>query len=391
MRPAQNPLAITHVRHWLIYIPFESPIVWGSGKRAGSTRLVAEVTTAGGIKGYGETIALLDFVPTVFEKVVAPLALGRSVADVETLHRHVLGAGYYHHERAAVMALAAVEMAMWDALGRHAGLPLHALWGGAYRTEIELSAYLFVADPAGCAEMAKRFLDQGFTTFKLKIGHDPDSDLRLVEAVRRTIGDAVPLRADVNGAWTPGTARRQLDKLKAFDLAYIEQPLVLHDLLGHAELRQVQSTPVALDESAYTLGDVGNIVRMGAADVILLDPHEEGGLWQCIKAAGIAEAAGLPVTLHSGGELGLSQAAYLHLAAAIPNMSIAIDTEYYYHVDDIIPVPHAIAHGRLPVPTGPGLGVTPDLARLDALTTTTVIGAYLDPDRPGWFSEKPKY
>lgn len=391
MPSAQNPLTITHVRHWLIYIPFESPIVWGSGKRAGSTRLVAEVTTAGGVKGYGETIALLDFVPTVFEKVVAPLALGRSVADVETLHRHVLGAGYYHHERAAVMALAAIEMAMWDALGRHAGLPLHALWGGAYRNEIELSAYLFVADPAGCAEMAKRFLDQGFTTFKLKIGHDPDSDLRLVEAVRRTIGDAVPLRADVNGAWTPGTARRQLDKLKAFDLAYIEQPLVLHDLLGHAELRQVQSTPVALDESAYTLGDIGNIVRMGAADVILLDPHEEGGLWQCIKAAGIAEAAGLPVTLHSGGELGLSQAAYLHLAAAIPNMSIAIDTEYYYHVDDIIPVPHAIVHGRLPVPTGPGLGVTPDLARLDALTTTTVIGAYLDPDRPGWFSEKPKY
>ena len=391
MPPAQNPLTITHVRHWLIYIPFESPIVWGSGKRPGSTRLVAEVTTAGGIKGYGETIALLDFVPTVFEKVVAPLALGRSVADVETLHRHVLGAGYYHHERAAVMALAALEMAMWDALGRHAGLPLHALWGGAYRSEIELSAYLFVAEPAGCAEMAKRFLDQGFTTFKLKIGHDPDSDLRLVEAVRRTIGDAIPLRADVNGAWTPGTARRQLDKLKAFDLAYIEQPLVLHDLLGHAELRQVQSTPVALDESAYTLGDIGNIVRMGAADVILLDPHEEGGLWQCIKAAGIAEAAGLPVTLHSGGELGLSQAAYLHLAAAIPNLPIAIDTEYYYHVDDIIPVPHAIAHGRLPVPTGPGLGVTPDLARLDALTTTTVIGAYLDSDRPGWFSEKPKY
>ncbi|MET0742836.1 MAG: enolase C-terminal domain-like protein, partial [Microvirga sp.] len=109
------------------------------------------------------------------------------------------------------------------------------------------------------------------------------------------------------------------------------------------------------------------------------------------KAAGIAESAGLPVTLHSGGELGLSQAAYLHLAAAIPNMSIAIDTEYYYHVGDIIPVPHEITHGRLPVPTGPGLGVTPDLARLDALTTTRVIGAYLDPDRPGWFAEKPKY
>ena len=254
-----------------------------------------------------------------------------------------------------------------------------------------MSAYLFVADPQGCADMAARFLDQGYTTFKLKIGHDLASDLSLVEAVRRTIGDDPPLRADVNGAWTPGTARRQLDRLKAYDLAYIEQPLVLDDLIGHAELRKVQTVPVALDESAYTLNDVGNIVRMGAADVILLDPHEQGGLWQCLKAAAITEAAGLPVTLHSGGELGLSQAAYLHLAAAIPNMSIAIDTEYYYHTVDIIKDPHEIKAGRLPVPTGPGLGVTPDIDRLDSLRTTKVIGAYLDADRPGWFAEKPKY
>ena len=137
-----DPLVITAIRHWLIYIPFDNPIVWGSGKRAGSTRLVVEVTTAGGVKGYGETISLLDFVPVVLEKVVVPLALGRRVSDTERLHRHVMGAGYYHHERAVVMALTAVEMAMWDALGRHAGLPLHQLWGGAYRSEIEVSAYL---------------------------------------------------------------------------------------------------------------------------------------------------------------------------------------------------------------------------------------------------------
>lgn len=386
-----NPLSIVAVRHWLVYVPFESPIVWGSGKRAGSTRLVVELTTAGGTKGYGETIALLDFVPAVLEKVVLPLALGRSVADVERLHRHVLGAGYYHHERAAVMALAAVEMAMWDALGRATGLPLHALWGGAYRETIELAAYLFVADPRACGEAASRFRDQGYTTFKVKIGHDEGSDLALVESVRRAIGPSLPLRADVNGAWTPGTARRQLARLEPFDLSYVEQPLVLHDLPGHAELRRAQPVPIALDESAYTLGDVGNIVRAGAADVVLLDPHETGGLWQCLKAAAVAESAGLPVTLHSGGELGLSQAAYLHLAAAIPNMSIAIDTEYYYHREDIVRAPFAIRDGRLPVPTGPGLGVEVDLAALERLRSDVVIGAYLDPDRPGWFAEKPKY
>jgi L-rhamnonate dehydratase len=389
MKP--DPLVITAIRHWLIYIPFDSPIVWGSGKRAGSTRLVVEVTTAGGIKGYGETISLLDFVPVVLEKVVVPLALGRRVSETERLHRHVMGAGYYHHERAVVMALTAVEMAMWDALGRHADLPLHQLWGGAYRSEIEVSAYLFVADPKACGEMAKKFADDGYGTFKVKIGHDAASDVALVESVRKAIGPKAPLRADVNGAWMPGTARTVLEKLKPYDLAYIEQPLVLHDLIGHAALRKAQSIPVALDESAYTLGDIGNIVRMEAADIILLDPHEQGGLWQCIKGGGIAESAGLPVTLHSGGELGFSQAAYLHLAASIPNMSIAIDTEYYYHTDDVITSPFRAENGRMKVPTGPGLGVEPDLEKLENFRSSKVIGAYLDPDRPDWFPEKPKY
>jgi L-rhamnonate dehydratase len=385
-----DPLTITATRHWLVYIPFDSPIVWGSGKRAGSTRLIVEVTTAAGLKGYGETIALLDFVPVVLEKVVLPLAIGRSVADVERLHRHVLGAGYYHHERAVVMALAAVEMAMWDALGKHARLPLHALLGGAYRRDIELAAYLFVADPKACAETAARFRDEGYATFKVKIGHDEGSDIALMESVRRTIGVG-PLRADVNGAWSPGTARRQLEKLKGLDLAYVEQPLVLHDLQGHAELRRAQSVPIAIDEGAYTLGDVGNVIRAGAADVVLLDPHEEGGVWQCVKAAGVAEAAGIPVTLHSGGELGLSQAAYLHLAASIPNMNIAIDTEYYYHAADIVTRPFEIRDGKLAAPQEPGLGVTPDFDALERFVSSRVIGAYLDPDRPGWFAEKPKY
>ena len=94
--------------------------------------------------------------------------------------------------------------------------------------------------------------------------------------------------------------------------------------------------PIALDESAYTLQDVGNIVRAQAADVILLDPHEAGGLWQTVKAAAIAESVGIPVTLHSGGELGLSQAAYLHLAASIPNLTLAIDNEITHLAGDVI-------------------------------------------------------
>jgi L-rhamnonate dehydratase len=140
---------------------------------------------------------------------------------------------------------------------------------------------------------------------------------------------------------------------------------------------------------AYTLNDVGNIVRAGAADVILLNPHESGGLWQCVKAAGVAESVGLPVTLHCGGELGLSQAAYLHLAASIPNMTLAIDNEKDYLGGDIVSPISTIENGRLDVPTGPGLGVEVDADAVERYAVDAITGAYLDPSRPGWFPMKP--
>jgi glucarate dehydratase len=382
---------ITSIRHWLVHVPFTAPIVWGSGSRSGPTRLVVEIITSGGIRGYGETICLLDSIEPVLVNVVMPLALGKGIDQAENLTRHVLGAGYYHHKRAAVMALCAVEMAMWDALGRHAGQPLHRLWGGTYRSEVDFAAYLFVNDAAKVADVAREFASRGYRSFKLKIGVDERSDIALTRAVRGAIGDGVPLRVDVNGAWTTGTAKRQCAKLAELDLAYVEQPLELDDLAGHAELRRAQPIPIALDESAYTLADVGNIVRAGAADVILLDPHESGGLWSCVKAAAVAESVNIPVTLHSGGELGLSQAAYLQLAASIPNMSISIDTEHDYLGADVITEPFRIEGGALSVPTGPGLGVDVDLDQLERYRVDRIRGAYLDPQRPGWFPVKPAY
>lgn len=383
-------MRITKVDHFLVRMPFTEDILWGSGRRIGTTRLICKIETDQGITGWGETISLIAAVPAVFADVVAPLALGYPVADAERFHRHVLGAGYYHHKRAAVMAIAAMEMAMWDALGKQAGLPLYALWGGRWRQEVEASAYLFTNDRQGLSERLKRFLDLGYTTFKVKIGFDEATDLALAETARGVIGDK-PLRLDVNGAWTVPTAKRQLEKLRRFDPAYVEQPLELDDLAGHAALVSASPVPIALDESAYTLSDVGNIVRASAADIVLLDPHEAGGLWQTIKAAAICESVGIPVTLHSGAELALSQSAYIQLAASIPNMNIAIDTERAYLGDDISPNPPVLRDGRFAVPEGPGLGVEIDETALEKYRVDGIVGAYLDKARPDWFPVKPAY
>jgi L-rhamnonate dehydratase len=384
-------MKITGVDHWLVRMPFKEDILWGSGRRTGTTRLIVKIATDAGIVGWGETISLIEPVRAVFSKVVAPLAVGYPVQDVERFGRHVLGAGYYHHKRAAVMAIAAMEMAMWDALGKAAALPLHALWGGLWRDRVGASAYLFLPDPLACSDKAAWFADQGYRTFKAKIGFDEKADVALVASLRKRLGDDVPLRVDVNGAWFPGTARRLLRKMEQFDLAYVEQPLPVEDIAGHANLRQIQTTPIAIDEGAYTLEETYGIIRAGAADVVLLDPHEAGGLWQTIKAAGIAEAANIPVTLHSGGELGISQAAYLHLAASIPNMCLAIDTERAYLIDDIVCDPPKLVDGVFLVPDGPGLGVEPQIEKIQKFQVDSIEGAYLDPANHGWFPVKPSY
>ncbi len=382
---------ISTIDHWLVRVPFSEVIAWGSGTRIGTTRLICRLTTDEGIEGWGETLCLIDAVPAVFQEVVAKIGPGYAISDVEKLHRHVLGAGYYHHKRAAVMAIAALEMAMWDAKGTAAGLPLWAMWGGRWRKKVEAAAYTFTRNPAQLAERLAAFKAAGYESFKIKIGFDARSDIELAETARTVLGDGAHIRLDVNGAWTRATAKRQLERLRPLMPAYVEQPLELDDLRGARMLAQTQPIPIALDESAYTLQDVGNIVSTQAAEILLLDPHQAGGLWQVVKAAAIAEAHGIAVGLHSGAELAISQAAYLHLAASIPNMSLAIDTERAYLSADIAPDTPRLEYGSFTVPDTPGLGVTPDPEMIARYAVDRIEGAYLDPARPGWFPVKPLY
>lgn len=384
-------MLIGKIDRWLVRVPFTETIAWGSGTRIGTTRLICRIETREGAIGWGETLCLIDTVPAVFDAVVKQVGLGRSVADAEGLYRHVLGAGYYHHKRAAVMATAALEMAMWDALGHIAGLPLWALWGGKFRESVPASAYTFTRDADELSERLRSFKQEGFYTFKVKIGFDRSSDLRLAERAREVIGEDAELRLDVNGAWTPGTARRQLAQLADLDLAYVEQPLELDDIVGHGTLRRSQNVPIALDESAYTLQDVSNIIHAEAADVVLLDPHQAGGLWQCVKAAALCEARGIPVSLHSGAELAPSQAAYVALATALPNLSLAIDTEHTYLTDDIANDALSMTDGAFSPVERPGLGVSPDICAIQEFSVEQIEGAYLDKSRPGWFPLKPAY
>lgn len=382
---------ITHVNYTKVYVPFVHEVEWSAGTRPGTTRLIVEVHTDTGLTGVGETICLLEFVEPVLARTVIPLAIGEDPARIERILKKIEGAGYYHHKRAMVAAVAGLEMALWDLAGKRAGMPLHDLWGGAYRDAVPIVGYLQSNSPALLASEAERLAGAGFTSFKVKLGMGFESDIENIRVVRQTLGPKALIRGDVNGAWTLSTAKRQLKKLEQFDLEYLEQPLPLEDLLGHAYLRKLTSIPIALDESAFTLQDVMAIVRAEAADLILLDAHEAGGLWPVRKAASVAEAAGIPITLHSGAELGISMAANLHLAQSLLNVTCAIDAQYPNQGGDVVRQALSYEGGHMKAPAGPGLGVELDRQRLAAAKTDSIRNPYLNPDRPEWFPTKPQY
>ena len=158
---APDPVQSAVTRHWTVGMPFTQALEWGLGTRPVATRLVVELTLANGTKGYGETICLLESIEPVLVNTVLPIALQHRACDVERFSRNVFGAGYYHHKRAAVMTLGAVEMAMWDAQGRVSGQSLSSLWGGLFRQRVDVAAYLFGTSADDLQAAATRSLDIG--------------------------------------------------------------------------------------------------------------------------------------------------------------------------------------------------------------------------------------
>ncbi|MEZ4581435.1 MAG: enolase C-terminal domain-like protein, partial [Caldilineaceae bacterium] len=226
----------------------------------------------------------------------------------------------------------------------------------------------------------------GFTSVKLKLGvYAPEEEAELVMRVRAAIGPRVRLRIDPNGCWSPATAKRMLGRLEDADLEFVEEPIKYVparvpyttqagvpsvDTAGLAALRRATSVPIAAD-GGYRVDLLWQIAREQAADVVLGDIQGALGIRGLHDFCTVAEVVNLPVVLHSGTELGVQQAAKLHVAAAHPEMHLAGDAIYPEYVDDVLTGGKlAVVDGYMAVPQTPGLGVTLDDAQLAAYEFT---------------------
>ncbi len=271
-----------------------------------------------------------------------------------------------------------ISLALADAAARDAGARLAdrlADAAGVTATPadaVPVNATVGDGSPDETAAEARRAVDSGFDCLKLKVGaRDVDADIERVRAVREAIGDAVSLRADANGAWDRETARRALDALAAFDLAYVEQPLPADDLDGLAALRERGPTDgaggavrIAVDESVAARG-VDAVLDADAADAVVLKPMALGGPDRALAAALRAQRAGVDPVVTTTIDAVVARTAAVHVAAATPDVPPCGLATGSLLDEDLASDPCPIADGQIAVPTGPGLagGAFEDLRR----------------------------
>ncbi|WP_117210228.1 o-succinylbenzoate synthase [Allorhizocola rhizosphaerae] len=264
------------------------------------------------------------------------------------------------------MAKAVLETAILDAELRSYGMPLRTYLGSVVdRVPAGVSVGIMDTIPQ-LLEQVGAYLEAGYVRIKLKI--EPGWDVLPVRAVREAFGDDVPLQVDANTAYSL-TDARHLRRLDEFGLLLIEQPLDTDDLSGHARLAGLIDTPVCLDESIGSARDAAAAIAMGACSIINIKPSRVGGYLEARRIHDVAAAAGVPVWCGGMLETGVGRAANLALAA-LPGFVLPGDTSASnrYYAEDLTEPFVLDADGCVAVPTGTGIGVTPDPQVLERYT-----------------------
>ncbi|MBU3058912.1 L-talarate/galactarate dehydratase [Pseudomonas indica] len=317
--------------------------------------LVVEIDTDQGHTGLGFGYCLRAGATAQFAhaREVAPLLIGEDPNDIAHLWSRMTWAGAsVGRGGVAAQAIAALDTALWDLKARRAGLPLAKLLG-AHRDAVRCyntSGGYLQAPVEEVIDRARASLERGIGGIKLKVGQpDHRTDLQRVDAVRKALGDRVPLMVDANQQWDRTTALRMGRALEPYELEWIEEPLDAHDLEGHAALAARLDTPVGSGEMLTSATEVAAFVERGAVDVLMHDAPRIGGITPFLRVAAMAELRGMAMAPHFVMEI------HLHLAAAYEH---ATWIEHFEWLEPAFNERLEIRDGCMIVPNRPGLGLS---------------------------------
>jgi len=359
-----------------VNVPFVAPIRWSGGANADWTRLIVQVRTDDGLEGLGETLGG-GVTKALIDSEIAPMFLGENPFDLVRM----LGKATFvplYNGKLGYCAIAGLEVACWDLMGKATGQPLCRLLGGRMRDEVPFAAYLYYRNPdragrnailtrADVIATARDYVARhGFTTIKYKGGVvGAAEEIATLRALREAFPDA-KLRYDPQAIYSAASALRIGKAIEPLDLEYYEDPCWGNEAM--ARVRARLAIPFASNMATIDLDSTAEAIRLGAVDVVLGDIFEWGGITAIKRLQGVCETFQIGLNFHSAGELGIATAAYLHLAASMPALPHAADTHALELAGDVVK-PGVIGltdHGTMRVPDGPGLGVELDPDRFAA-------------------------
>jgi len=295
--------------------------------------LLIEIFTDDGLVGLGNAALAPQATKQVIDLYLQPLLIGQDPWDVERLwqqmYRKTMAFG---RKGIGMVAISAVDIALWDLLGKSAKQPVFRLLGGRTKARIPVYAsrlYSGKLDELGAE--AKRYKEEGYRAMKLRFGWGPTDgatgmqrNADLVRAVREAVGDEIDVMADAYMGWTLDYAKRMLPLLEPFHLRWLEEAVIPDDVHGYAELRSRSQIPIAGGEHEFTLYGFRDLLEARALDYIQFDTNRVGGITQARKIAALAEAYSVPVIPHAG------QMHNYHIVMASLNSPMA---EYFPVVD----------------------------------------------------------
>ncbi len=279
--------------------------------------------------------------------------------------------------RGHMSAKSAVDLALHDIAGKAMGVPVYKLLGGAMTKKIPVCHSVGIASPEEAAEEVAGAVADGVMAMQVKVDGDPDVDVEVIAACRARVGDGIALNPDINiGYSTVKEAIGVANAMEEYGIGYIEQPV--EGLEAMADVTAAINVPTMTDEGAWTPQDVVEIIRRKGADAITIYYSKSGGLQRAMHVGLISAAAGMPVNVNGALEMGVGNAANLHLAAALRGVVwpsvIPVTTLLgreqckvggVFYTDDIITEPFEYSGGCITVPEKPGLGVELDPKKIE--------------------------
>jgi muconate cycloisomerase len=356
-------MKITHAEVILTKISVHRPHKMAIGTTLFQECVYLKLFTDGGLVGWGEAPHMVGHsiagetqssVALQLRERLVPAILGKDPMQIEARQLE-LNRAIPSNPRAK----SAVNIALYDLVGKKLNTPVYNLLGGMVRDRIPLSWSIGIMPFDIGQEEARAMVEKGFTILKVKVGarENPMDDAEMVDRVRQAVGDKVRLRADANQGYDVPTAVRVAQVMERSNLEFIEQPVVRWDLDGLAEVRRNVGCNVMADESAKSPLDVLTLVRKRAVDLISIYINDGGGISAAKRMAVIAEAANIGCYIGGALEGPIAARACLHFGASTPNVTLGCETYGQFLLEeDLSAEPIPFEDGCLLVPSGPGLG-----------------------------------